>query len=502
MKYLLFLVCLFPGFAQLKAQHHLAQDTVEYARSKAYENKFKEADRLLTQYLSHKPDVNALRLHAQVLYWMKEFKRSAAVYEKAMAAFPDVAVVKLDYGRMLFELNKLNQAQVLLKEYAAHDSLNAEVNLLLAYIAQWNSRFKAARQHAQKVLKQYPDNQEARHILEEISYLTSPYLKGGLGYNSDDQPVNSTAYHVEAGCYRSWLLSPHLQIKLNNFTVADSLYRSLWLQTGNKINLARGSMVVSLAGGVFQHHAAEGQMLLTGSLGLSQKISPHFNLDLSTKRKPYQHSISSIMIPVMQQVSGIGIRFNKSDSWMGKVAYEIQQFADGNAIHTGYGWLLMPVINQKIFTLRSGYSFSYANSEMNTFRPVKVSDGVNYLFNSDNQVEGIYDPYFSPRNQMVHALLTSMKMLVSRNLEFSSRVSVGVFAKADNPFLYLGKGMGNELSIHKEYSEMSYLPVELQSDIRLNLSRRISISGEYVFNSLFFYKNQQARVHLNYRFFK
>ncbi|WP_166690558.1 hypothetical protein [Fibrivirga algicola] len=43
-----------------------------FARSIAYKKNFAEADRLLSRFTSTKNEVNALRLHAQVLYWMKE----------------------------------------------------------------------------------------------------------------------------------------------------------------------------------------------------------------------------------------------------------------------------------------------------------------------------------------------------------------------------------------------------------------------------------------------
>ncbi|ARK09208.1 hypothetical protein A6C57_02085 [Fibrella sp. ES10-3-2-2] len=47
-------------------------DMLAFARSIAYKKNFAEADRLLSRFTSTKNEVNALRLHARVLYWMKE----------------------------------------------------------------------------------------------------------------------------------------------------------------------------------------------------------------------------------------------------------------------------------------------------------------------------------------------------------------------------------------------------------------------------------------------
>ncbi|MGI8581873.1 MAG: tetratricopeptide repeat protein, partial [Chitinophagaceae bacterium] len=132
MRKMLIFLCVGVSIFRLNAQVSNPVDTIEYARSKAYEKNFAEADRLLTVYSLTHSDINALRLHAQVLYWMKNFNRSAEVFEKTLAVFPDVQVVKLDYGRMLFETGKLSHSQVLLEDYKLHDPGNAEVNILLA----------------------------------------------------------------------------------------------------------------------------------------------------------------------------------------------------------------------------------------------------------------------------------------------------------------------------------------------------------------------------------
>jgi hypothetical protein len=45
-----------------KSQNSSPVDTIEYARSKAYEKDFSVADKLLTEYNRFHKDVNALRL--------------------------------------------------------------------------------------------------------------------------------------------------------------------------------------------------------------------------------------------------------------------------------------------------------------------------------------------------------------------------------------------------------------------------------------------------------
>jgi len=62
---------------------------------------YAEADRLLSQFMLTKNEVNALRFYTQVFYWMKENERADAAYQQAIALYPDIHVSRLDYDRML-----------------------------------------------------------------------------------------------------------------------------------------------------------------------------------------------------------------------------------------------------------------------------------------------------------------------------------------------------------------------------------------------------------------
>src|SRR5688572_24102193 len=102
---LLSLIFISAVVSSTNAQQTNIFDTIEIARTKAFQKDFREADRLLTLYTASHTEINSLRLHAQVLYWMKDFTRSAQVFETALAAFPKTNILKLDFGRLLFETN-------------------------------------------------------------------------------------------------------------------------------------------------------------------------------------------------------------------------------------------------------------------------------------------------------------------------------------------------------------------------------------------------------------
>ena len=157
----------------------------------------------MTEYNRFHTDFNALRLHAQVLYWMKNFDRSIKVYDQTISLFPNVSAVKLDYGRVMFEMGKHTKAQDLLTDHLIDDSLNIEANTMMAYLNMWSGHQKKAIKRANMVLKQFPDNKEALDILNEINIITAPYVSAGTNFQSDYQPNKANSTVVETGMYRS-----------------------------------------------------------------------------------------------------------------------------------------------------------------------------------------------------------------------------------------------------------------------------------------------------------
>jgi hypothetical protein len=403
---------------------------------------------------------------------------------------------------MLFELGKLKKAQALLNDFITSDSLNVEANIMLAYINMWAGYNKAAKDRADLVLKQYPDNKEAISILKQIHTYTAPYISAGTNFQSDDQPKTGTGFAFETGVYRSWVLSPTLQAQFNDFKVNDSSYQSSWIQAGNKISWGTGSGL-SFAGGVFQHIINSGNSYFTGRMGITQKFSSHFSGEAGFEKRPYQYSVASVRKPVMEKVLSVAAGLNKSDNWLGKAGFQRQNFADDNNINTAYLWLLAPLVKQKRFKVQAGYAFSYANADRNNFvtaAPLATLINSTLLYGS---VSGVYDPYFTPLNQIVNSLLASINIQLSEKVHFSSRTNIGVFAQADNPFLTLEKNAGNQqFYINKAYSTVRYTPLEWVSNLQLNLSPKFSIQLNYSYQKLLFYTNNLGRIQLKYNFIR
>lgn len=502
MKKFLFLLCFIFFFCQLKSQITKGIDTIELARFIAYDKKFDEADRLLSQYSLHNTDVNALRLHAQVLYWMKAVDRASQVYEKALIAFPEQHAIKLDYGRMLFATGKFQLAETLLTQYLLTDNKNVEANILLANINYWKGNIKTAKQQLAIVTNIYPDNVRALALLREINLATAPYVRLGAAFASDDQPLNKSGFEAEAGWLHSWIFAPTLLINVNNFTIPDSIgnYNSLWLQAGNKINFKLSGLILNVRAGIFNHQTNKNESFFTGSAMLSQKISKMFSLEFGMERRPYQFTATSARIPVMQNYSVAALNLNKNNQWLGKASYQLEKFDDNNKVQTAYLWLLAPIISNKTFSLKAGYGFNHSDANVNTYRSKKSISSVIQTTAVGGSIEGYYDPYFTPNNQTIHSILSSVGVKISDKINFTTRANIAVAASADNPALNLQKSQTNNFTISKTYSKLSYTPFDIYNELLLNLSDKFSIVGSYQYSSFLFYKINFGAIQLKYRF--
>ena len=482
---------------KLNAQDKPLIDTLELARNSAYQKDFATADSLLSAYNKNHKDVHALRLHAQVLYWTKDFNGALALYEKTLLLFPDEAVVKLEYGRTLFNLNKLSKARAILDDYMKTDSSNAEANIMRAYIDLWNGHMAAAKRRSLLLLKLYPGNADAEAILDKVRYYTAPYLKASAGFSSDDQPRRGEEYSFETGVYRSFLLAPVAQASIYNFHSLDSTYRSLWVRLKNTIQTGSGFSLV-FGGGIFQQ-ASTNTSHFTGNISLSQVVAKRFSLNAGFEKLPYQYSLASLKKAVINGVTSLAVGYNKDDKWLAKAGYEQQHFEDDNNIGSSYFWLLAPMVHKNNFSLKAGYAFSFANSDQNKFIN---KESLSKLMGSTplhGTVGGVYDPYFTPQNQTIHSLLASVKIGLSKNATITSRASIGVSAKADNPNLTLEKH-ANQFFIQKQYATISYTPVTWVTELQAGLSKKLFIGINYTFDQLLFYTSNQGSLQLKYLF--
>ena len=478
--------------------HIIATDSIELARTCAYQKDFANADLILTKYNAEHCDINALRLHAQLIYWMKDFDRSIALYEETLQFFPAPSPVHLDYARVTYSLGKFPKTQKLLKIYKQFDSSNAEADIMTAYIDLWNGKNKSAQKIAEQLLAKYPGNAEATDIMSKIHSWTVPYAKAGMQIISDDQPVKGQSYYAEAGVYKSWLFAPTVQTVLYRFKMNDSSFHSSWVQLGNTIQLGMKTKL-KFKGGLFQQNGRNSE--LSGGAEISRQITKHFSLQAMVDKRPYQYTMSSIRNIVMENVSGVSVNYNRNDKWYGKSGYDAYKYGDDNKIRIAYLWIIAPVVSTPHFSVSGGYAFRYADALKTTYTSKKTMSEVVGNWPPVNGIPGFYNPYFTPEAQTAHSALASIKISPTKKLKFTSSLNIAFSAKADNPYLYVDSH-DNGLYFNHGFAKVNYTPTSWVNELSLAASSKLFVTANYSFDKLLYYQGHRGSIELKYVFSK
>jgi tetratricopeptide (TPR) repeat protein len=467
-------------------------DTIEIARNLSYQKKFQEAANLLKEYeIRHPKSINSVRLHAQILYWTQDFDGALDLLSRSMEINPN-PYVQLDYGRMLFDINRLDESKKIMEDYLRKDKENLEALNTLGTIAYWQGEPTKAKAYFNNVLKQYPKNEQAIKYIAEINHLTRPYINLLGGYGNDTQPINVLAGQIETGWYQSKCLSPKLTLQTKSYDINNIQNSFHGLELGNKLSLTALKLDILMSGGIYKS-PVENSNGWTGKLELNKKLSSIFSLSASAQHQPYFYTISSLQKEVTFDNYGLALVLNKPNSYMGWAGYNLQQFMDQNRI-TSYGaWLLLPPIKLSKLNLALGYSFNYANADQDYFISITpLSEAI-----VTKKVNGVYDPYFTPINQIENSVLANLQFKPSEAFNFSVNSRFGFYAIADRPGYVLNSGVRNQTSITKAFNSEKFTPVEINAAIDFKISKKTTLHANYSYLETYFYNNNLASLGLN-----
>jgi hypothetical protein len=482
----------------LQSMAQADNDTLKVAQQMVQNKELNKAEQILEAYHQSNQNPYTYQLHAQLLYWSQKNQQAAAIYEKGIEAFPDAHFLRLDYGYMLFQLGKLNEAYQQLEKYVQTDSLHAESYIMLAYLELWQGNTKAALQRISLLRKHHGTNDSVRQLVESYNRFYSDVVKAGFSLHADDQPLRSQQFNLDFTMYRSALFAPYIRGAMTQFSEVPGRINTSWVQAGNLWQFGFGATKIRTGGGVFMNRITGNQV--TGEISLRQKLNAALNLELAAVRLPYQFTVSSIMAPFLHNFYSGALQFERK-YLAARAVTELQRFDDGNSILTFYAWSLIPLVKREHFTWKAGYSFGYSNAKQSSFTATKTANAAAQSQDLYTQVQGLYVPYFTPTNQQVHAFLLNIAANIHRSFRIQGSSSFGFYANADNPYLLLEKS-GNTFFISRNFYQQAYTPIEAELNVETALSSPLSLQLKYMYSRLFFYTRNQASLQLNYRFIK
>jgi len=482
-------------------------DSLNIAKMQLNQGQIKEALEILDILEKANPgDENVIRVKGQALYWSKDFNLTKSYFQNSIQSYPSLPWIKLDFGRILFELNELNDSEEILKEFLLLQPDNPEALQKLAEINYWTGgKPSTSYSYLNRIFDQYPDNESALKLKKEIHLNTAPRIGVQSTYYSDTQIMEYLGFRAKAEFYHSALLQPDFLAEIRNYQNDASV---LIAQVGLKSSLLQSGTDIFLRGGFANSSLWESQELTYGA-ELNQRLPSRLNFAVSLDREYYLYTLASIAQPINPFTFRSSFGRETGTSLIGKVLYQKSFFEDENWVETIAAWFLIPVIQSSAIQFSLGSSVSFSDS-----KEVRFSENlpiINQVGNTsiESVIPGSYNPYFTPINQQIIGGLGKLKFDFNPKLSLSLTGNVGLYARIDNPnMIYYGTppgqgiGQGNrpisQDDVYLVLIDQEYNPFDLNATIDWKVSPKTTLATSYNYQKTIFFNNSQLNLGLKF----
>jgi len=455
---------------------------------------FAQAVKVLEGHLHDNPgDLEAVRLRAQLLYWLKDYARARAAYAAALAEHPGEEGLRVDYARMLVETGDRRGARLLLAESHRQSVTSAEADALLGTILYWNGDLTAAKKLFIDALRKDPSHQTAARQLMEIQTLSAPWLRLIPSVWHDDQPLNHAGAALEVG----WFATPLLSIAFRSEPVryAAEGSRTFWTNEAELSHFAPGTGIEThLAAGVFRRPGGTDSLQWVGRGEAALRARGGVTVRGRVQRSPYLFTLASLDTPVTSATFAGLVQWTHRRGWLGEAALQHQRFPDGNQARSVYAWVLAPVLERKRTRLQAGYSLSTADADEDRFVLARPEQP---LTPSDPRFDfsGVYRPYYTPARVVTHAFVGAIEARPAAGPTFHAGGSYGFRAEEDaTVFFSSGDGIATLTG------RRSFQPWTARASLDIPASRALVVSARGEAGRTAYYRWTAVSVHLHFRF--
>lgn len=428
--------------------------------------RYEDAAELVRRHLRDHPDDGGSRwLLGRLLHWTGEEDAARAEYETAISLLPDDPWLRIEYSDVLVALGEHDRARSVLEE----------------------------------VLRMDPENRAARTRIREIRALTSPWLRIGGEALDDNQPYRRYRGTVEVGTWlsRSWSVAvgarPHLLEARTGESGGEGWAHLAGFLPGARLRLsARG-------GAAWQPGVRGREVEWLGGADVSLGLSGDVSLRAGGSRERYLWTRASADTLLMTTALDLRLEHAEASGWAGEAVVRLEDFRDGNTIRTAYVWLLAPVLP----ALRLGYSFAWQDADETRWSadPAAGAPGLpggapTPPTAAADTVPGRYDPYFTPEQIRIHALLAEVRGDLGRGVG-RLNLSWGVHATEQAPILLASAGGGGARLV---FAERDFTPWEVAGTLDLEVSGGVDLRFEAEHRRTAFYELSRVGLSTVYRF--
>jgi len=490
-------------------------DSMDLARNMMYSQRLPEAIYILEILNVKYPEEEIVKeLYSQALYWNKDYNKTIAYIRSTDHPSPGLS---FHYGNILFELDRLREAQFFLSSYLLSHQDDPEALLLLAKISYWQrGSTKGALNYIDQILGNDPLHAQALQFKEEIYQDIAPQVGLKAKYYNDSQTLQAMMYATRLSYYYNSWLQPSVQVNTNQYANGEQV---LMANFSNRLVFPNTKTELGLTSGVFSNSWSN-ELTPTWSVSFKQKTLKNLFLTAEAGQTPYLFTLASIGQNIMPVSLATSLVKESGTGWTGSVTLQEWQFMDENKIRSLSSWVLFPIAQHPILSLNIGYAFIMANADHNRFT---LEDPSVMPSTFGEVLPGVFDPYFTPQNQLVHAALAKIDINFSKKFRASLNSNIGIYATIDNPnFIYYGSTEPNSPSIGNgpvsrpipnvpstEYDGIyriliptKYFPIDISGRLVMELNRFFTLQTEWGYMSTIYFNSHTASIGLNWKFAK
>lgn len=465
------------SFSSEISKSELVKVTKEYLSRKEYN----QADLFLSKhYNKFSENLEVNWLYAHVLSLNNNKKEAEVKFKKAISIAPNNKELQMDYVKFLYQLGRVSEIESILSDFVINEnSTDVEFLLIQANVSFWNGDLQTSKNKINRIQEIYPGTEITNNLSNQIKDLTAIYVKANFEYQTDSQPMDYFAQHISLEKYFSKYLNPEL--KISNYNFSPQSEQALIIKLGNKMRFDELNLTAKLTGGIYKNFSGETDWV--GGINFTQTLAENASLKFGYSKNTVLGTIASTTFNLTKQdVFG---EFDYNNKWIVfHGAYNQQFYQDDNTIKLFGAWIVSQPVKVRNFSFQLGYGYNYTDAE-------------DILFVYDNQGIGVYDPYFTPKEQEIHSGLFITNYKPFEKLTLKAKLNYGFKATVRNP--YALEVAPSTFEIGGFYDEeFSYTDIE--GSINYSFSDRFGVNVVYIYQETFFYKRDNINLGLNYRF--
>ncbi|MGM5630475.1 hypothetical protein O2K51_06185 [Apibacter raozihei] len=456
--------------------------------------KYYESMVVLKEYLVKYPDdVYANWLGGQIAYELGNGKLSRTLYNKAIANNSDNRELRLNYAKTLYNSVNLQEAEselnYLLKS-DIKDFIYTEAYLMLGYINLWRNDYNKTRICINKIKESDHENKAVKELEKQLQNSSKPYLKINFDYTSDNQVLTTYSELIEVGIHRNKNLNPKILIENQNFSTDKQIAT---IKIGNTFYVDKSKFIIYSALGISKHFSESTGWL--GELNIQRKIGRHLNFAVSASRLSYAYTLRSTQKQVFENILSGSVEYENKQIFSIKAIYQHKFYKD-NYVNNWGGWVLSKPFNLFKVQIRAGYGFSFSDSKTILYYPQTTSN----LINSWGEVKGVYDPYFTPKQQITHSILGVISISLTPSFILDISGNYAFKAQNESPVVFGGVNAEGQYVFQRYYYTDKNLPFSLKAGLNYKISENTVLSGHYQYQENSFYSQDKAGLTFYYRF--